>query len=29
LANPSFTIAAVAERCMDRILTRDRVNNRA
>jgi cholesterol oxidase len=29
LANPSFTIAALAERCMDRILTRDRVSNRA
>jgi cholesterol oxidase len=29
LANPSFTIAALAERCMDRILTRDRVSNHA
>jgi cholesterol oxidase len=29
LANPSFTIAALAERCMDRILTRDRLSNRA
>jgi cholesterol oxidase len=29
LANPSFTIAALAERCMDRILTRDGVSNRA
>lgn len=27
LANPSFTIAALAERCMDRILGRDRMNN--
>jgi cholesterol oxidase len=29
LANPSFTIAALAERCMDRILMRDRLSNRA
>jgi cholesterol oxidase len=29
LANPSFTIAALAERCLDRILSRDRLNNRA
>ncbi len=28
LANPSFTIAALAERCMDRILWRDRLSNR-
>ena len=28
LANPSFTIAALAERCMDQILQRDRLNNR-
>lgn len=28
LANPSFTIAALAERCMDRILVRDRLSNR-
>ncbi len=27
LANPSFTIAALAERCMDRILSRDRLKN--
>jgi cholesterol oxidase len=29
LANPSFTIAALAERCMERILSRDRLSNRA
>jgi len=29
LANPSFTIAALAERCMDRILSSDRVSNSA
>lgn len=29
LANPSFTIAALAERCMDHILWRDRLSNRA
>ena len=29
LANPSFTIAALAERCMDQILRRDRLSNRA
>jgi cholesterol oxidase len=28
LANPSFTIAALAERCMDRILWRDQLSNR-
>jgi cholesterol oxidase len=28
LANPSFTIAALAERCMDRILMRDGLSNR-
>lgn len=28
LANPSFTIAALAERCMDQILRRDGLNNR-
>jgi len=28
LANPSFTIAALAERCMDRIISRDRLSNR-
>ena len=28
LANPSFTIAALAERCMDRILRRDGLSNR-
>ena len=27
LANPSFTIAALAERCMDRIIDRDRLKN--
>jgi cholesterol oxidase len=27
LANPSFTITALAERCMDRILWRDRLSN--
>jgi cholesterol oxidase len=27
LANPSFTIAALAERCMDHILERDRLSN--
>jgi cholesterol oxidase len=27
LANPSFTIAALAERCMDRILSRDHLKN--
>lgn len=29
LANPSFTIAALAERCMDHILGRDQLTNRA
>jgi hypothetical protein len=29
LTNPSFTIAALAERCVDRVLTRDRLSNRA
>ena len=29
LANPSFTIAALAERCMDHILSSDRLSNRA
>ena len=29
LTNPAFTIAALAERCMDHILRRDRVDNRA
>ena len=29
LANPSFTIAALAERCMDHILGRDQLHNRA
>lgn len=28
LANPSFTIAALAERCMDHILSRDRLSSR-
>jgi cholesterol oxidase len=28
LANPSFTIAALAERCMDHIIERDRLSNR-
>ena len=28
LANPSFTIAALAERCLERILTRDNLSNR-
>jgi cholesterol oxidase len=28
LANPSFTIAALAERCMDRIVRHDRLSNR-
>ena len=28
LANPLFTIAALAERCMDRIISRDRLSNR-
>lgn len=28
LANPSFTIAALAERCMDRVLRRDGLSNR-
>jgi cholesterol oxidase len=28
LANPSFTIAALAERCLDQILERDRLSNR-
>lgn len=27
LANPSFTIAALAERCMDHIISRDRLSN--
>jgi len=27
LANPSLTIAALAERCMDNILWRDRLSN--
>ena len=29
LANPSFTIAALAERCLDQILATDRLSNRA
>lgn len=29
LANPSYTIAALAERCMERILRRDRLSNRS